>query len=454
MAVAAHESFSSRFAFLMAAIGAAVGLGNIWKFPYTLGSSGGSAFVLVYLIAIFLVATPIMMSEMIIGRRGRMSAPGSLQHLAEQAGASPRWRFLGWMGIIGLFFVLSFFSVIAGWALAYMVKAARGVFTGLTSDQVAQAFDDFLHNPLEMTAWHFVFMAFTVFVVSRGINAGIEKAVNFLMPGLFFMLVGLVGYAYFAGDFSRTLTYLFTPDFSKITPPIALSAIGQAFFSVNVGIGAVLTYSAYLPENVDLPRSAMIIAIGDTVVALLAGLVIFPIVFQYGLDPASGPGLIFVTLSTAFAQMPGGPIVGCLFFLLVFIAGLTSALSMLEVMISRAEESNRLRRKPMAVILGLGAFVLGLATVFSFNLWESFRPLSQFAPFEEATVFNLIDYGVTNIILPLGGMLYALFAGWWLSKETTMSELGLTGWAYWSWLILARFVAPAAVGVVFVTNLV
>ncbi len=453
MAVAAHESFSSRFAFLMASIGAAVGLGNIWKFPYTLGSSGGSAFVLVYLLAIFLVATPIMMSEMVIGRRARMSAPGSLQRLAVQSGASPRWRFLGWMGIIGLFFVLSFFSVIAGWALAYMVKAATGEFTGLTPDQVKEVFHEFLHNPLEMIAWHFVFMAFTVFVVSRGINAGIEKAVNFLMPGLFFMLIGLVGYAYFAGDFSRTLDYLFTPDFSKITPPIALSAIGQAFFSVNVGIGAVLTYSAYLPENVDLPRAAIIIAIGDTMVALLAGLVIFPIVFAYGFDPAEGPGLIFVTLSAAFAQMPGGAIVGSVFFLLVFVAGLTSALSMLEVMISRAEESKRLRRKPMAVVLGLGAFVLGLATVFSFNLWESFRPLSALAPFREATLFNLIDYGVTNVVLPLGGMLYALFAGWWLSKETTMSELGLTGWAYWSWLILARFVAPAAVGAIFVTNL-
>lgn len=451
---APHENFSTRFAFLMASIGAAVGLGNIWKFPYTLGNSGGSAFVVIYLIAIFLIATPIMMSEMIIGRRGRLSAPGSMSALARESGTKLPWGWLGWWGIIGMFFVLSFFSVVAGWALAYVVKVGSGTFTGLSIAEVGQEFDAFLHSPLQVTAWHFLFMAITVFVVSRGINAGIEKVVNALMPTLFFMMIGLVIYAYFVGDFAQAARYLFNPDFSKITPAVALAAIGQAFFSVNVGVGAIVTYSAYLPAKVDLPRAAMMIAIGDTAVALLAGLIIFPIVFANGLDPAGGPGLIFVTLSAAFGQMPGGAFVGAVFFILIFVAALTSSLSMLEVIVSRAEETKGLKRKSMAVLVGGVAFILGLATVFSFNIWESVRPLGFLDVLKDDTPFDLIDKFVTNIILPVGGMLYALFAGWWLSKETTMSELGLKdGLGFQSWRFLTRFVAPLAVGAVFLTNL-
>jgi len=449
-----HENFSTRFAFLMATIGAAVGLGNIWKFPYSLGNSGGSAFVIIYLVAIFIVATPIMMSEMIIGRRGRLSAPGSMNALAEECGSRLPWGWVGWWGIIGMFFVLSFFSVVAGWALAYVVKVGSGTFTGLSIAEVGQEFDAFLHSPLQVTAWHFAFMAITVFVVSRGIKAGIEKVVNYLMPALFVMMIGLVVYAYFVGDFTQAVQYLFSPDFSKITPAVALAAIGQAFFSVNVGVGAIVTYSAYLPANVNLPRSAMIIAIGDTAVALLAGLVIFPIVFANGLDPAGGPGLLFVTLSAAFGQMPGGAVVGAVFFLLIFVAALTSSLSMLEVIISRAEETKGLKRKPMAVLVGAVAFILGLATVFSFNIWESVRPLGFLNAFQDDTPFNLVDKFVTNLVLPIGGMLYAIFAGWWLSKETTMTELGLSeGLGFQTWRFLTRYVAPVAVGLVFVTNL-
>ena len=306
---AAHENWSSRLGFLMASIGAAVGLGNLWKFPYILGQSGGSDFVLIYLLALFFVATPIMIGEMVMGRRGRLSAPQTLRRLAEEAGASRHWSALGWWGIAALFLVLSFFSVIAGWALAYLVKTAAGTFTAMTADQTAAAFDAFLHRPGLLIFWHAVFMAATVFIVARGIRSGIEKAVNLMMPALVLLLLVMVGYAMMAGDFGGALRYLFAPDFSKLSAEVALAAIGQAFFSVNVGIGAVLTYAAYLPKEVNLARSALIIAAGDTLVALLAGLAIFPIVFAQGLDPAGGPGLVFVTLSTAFAQMPGGAIV-------------------------------------------------------------------------------------------------------------------------------------------------
>ena len=366
---ATHESWSSRIGFLMASIGAAVGLGNIWKFPYTLGSAGGSAFVTVYLIAIFLVAMPIMMGEMVIGRRGRMSAPGTMRKLAAEAGASPLWQGLGWLGLTAVFLVFSFFSVVAGWSLAYVVKTAAGQFSGVSPADAGAIFDAFLHQPGQIIFWHFLFMVMTVVIVSRGINSGIEKAVNVLMPGLFVMLIGLVVYALTAGAGGEAVSFLFVPDFSLLTPEVVLMAVGQAFFSVNVGVGIVLTYSAYLPAHVNLPRAALIISLGDTLVALLAGLAIFPIVFANGLDPAAGPGLIFVTLSAAFGHMPGGTFVGSLFFLFVFVAALTSSIAMLELMVSRAEEGSRLSRSQSALLLGLAVFLFGLLTVGSFSWW-------------------------------------------------------------------------------------
>ncbi len=441
--------------FLLAAIGAAVGLGNIWKFPYMLGSNGGAAFVLVYLLAIALIATPVMIGEMILGRHGRMSAPNTLKKIAGEVRASPNWMYLGWLGIVGLFLVLSFFSVIAGWSIAYIFKTASGAFSGLTPAEVGSVFDEFLHQPTVLIGWHALFMAVTIFIVSRGIKAGIEKAVTLMIPALFVMLVGLVIYGIFAGDFSQAVSYLFEPDFSKLTPAVTLSAIGQAFFSVNVGIGALLTYAAYLPEDVDLVKSSVIIAIGDTLVALLAGLMIFPIVFAYDLDPAQGPGLIFVTLSTAFGSMPGGVLIGTVFFVLVFLAALTSSLSMLEVSICRLVEGQGRSRSKMAVALGSAIFLFGFLTVWSFNLLEDARPLGFIARFSDTTPFGLIDFIITNVLMPVGALLYAVFIGWWLSKDMTMQALRLEdGLLFRSWRFLMRYVAPAAILAIFVSNLI
>jgi len=448
-----HAIWSSRLVYLMASIGAAVGLGNIWKFPYMLGANGGAAFVAVYLLAVVFVATPLMMAEMVIGRRGRMSPPQTLRRLAVRAGASPRWSLLGWLGLLGIFLALSFFCVVAGWSLAYALMTAGGAFAGLAPAGVGALFEAFLARPLPMIGWQALFMALTVAVVMRGVNAGVEKAINLLMPGLFAMLAGLTLYAGVAGDFGAAVDYLFRPDFSAVTPSVALAAIGQAFFSVNVGIGAVLVYAAYLPNDVNLPRSALIIAGGDTLVAVLAGLVIFPMVFAFGFDPAEGPGLIFVTLSAVFARMPGGELAGTVFFLLIAVAALTTTLAMLEVLVSRAEESARWSRATAAPLIGAAAFVLGLATVFSFNLWSAFHPLAWIPGLETATPFNLIDYSVSNIILPLGGMLYAVFAGWRLARADSRAQLRLTtGW-FRLWLWLVRVVAPAAILLVFIGNL-
>jgi NSS family neurotransmitter:Na+ symporter len=448
------ESWSGRLAFILASIGAAVGLGNIWKFPYTLGSSGGSAFVLIYVIAILLIATPIMIAEMIIGRHARRSAPSAMRTLAEERGSSGHWGLVGWMGLFALFLVLSFYSVIAGWTGAYLVKAGSGGLTGLSAPEVGGDFGAFLHDPTQMIFWHALFTGTTVFIVSRGVKVGLERVVRILMPALFITLIALVINSAITGDFATAVDFLFTADLSKITWLVVLAAVGQAFFSVNVGVGAVLTYSAYLPKDVNLFRSAIIVALGDTLVALLAGLAIFPIVFANGLDPAEGPGLIFVTLSTAFAKMPGGAIIGMGFFAMIIIAALTSSISMLESMTARIYEIRGISRTMAASMIGAGTFLLGLVTVFSFSTWEHTYPLGQFEVFASKTPFDLIDYLVSNILMPLGGVLYALFAGWWLSRETLLSEIGIADGAIFKlWMVLVRVIAPLAIAMVFYFNL-
>lgn len=448
------ENWSGRFIFIMASVGAAVGLGNIWKFPYTLGNSGGSAFVLIYVLAILLIATPIMLSEMIIGRHARQSAPSAMKKLALENHTSPYWQIVGWMGLAALMLVLSFYSVIAGWTIAYLFKSISGGLSGLSAEEVGRDFGEFLHNPGYMILWHFLFTAVTVWIVSRGVRLGLEKLVRVLMPVLFTTLVALVIYSGITGDFARAFDFLFSADLTKVTPAVVLAAVGQAFFSVNVGVGAVLTYSAYLPKDVNLFRSAIAVAIGDTLVALLAGLAIFPIVFAYGLNPGEGPGLIFVTLSTAFAAMPGGSIIASLFFAMLLFAAVTSSISMLETMTARASEVRSVTRPMAASAIGAVAFVLGLVTVLSFSSWENVFPLGGIEVFAGKTPFDLIDYLVSNILLPLGGMLYTLFAGWWISRETLVEELGVGDGAIFNlWLVLARVVAPLAIAIVFVSNL-
>jgi NSS family neurotransmitter:Na+ symporter len=448
------ESWSGRLAFILASIGAAVGLGNIWRFPYTLGSSGGSAFVLVYVTAILFVATPIMISEMIIGRHARASAPTALSKVAQDSGSSRHWGLLGWVGLFALFLVLSFYSVVAGWTAAYLVKSATGSISGLSADEVAAGFGDFTHNSGQVIFWHFLFTAITIFIVSRGVKIGLERVVRVLMPALFVTLLALVINSAFVGDFATAIDFLFTADLSKLTPVVVLAAVGQAFFSVNVGIGAVLTYSSYLPQDVNIFRSSIIVALGDTLVALLAGLAIFPIVFANNLDPGGGPGLIFVTLSTAFAKMPAGSLIGAGFFLMLVFAALTSSISMLETMTARAIEVRGMTRTKAVVAIGTGTFLVGLITVFSFSAWENVYLLDAIPIFAGKTPYDLIDYLVSNVLMPLGGMLYALFAGWWLSKDTSIYEMGVGDGAIFKlWLLLVRVVAPLAVAAIFVFNL-
>ena len=449
-----HEGWSSRIVFLMAAVGAAVGLGNLWKFPYTAGISGGAAFVLVYLVAVAAIAVPIVMAELLIGRRGGMSPPNSFLALAREAGAHRGWRFVGWMNLLAVFLILSFYSVVAGWALAYVPKIALGHFSNASPEQVGAEFGALLASPGRLALLHAIFMVLTVSIVAIGLKRGIERAVRFLMPALLVMLLALVGYATVAGDLPRAVSFLFQADFSKIDAEVVLRAIGQAFFSVSVGMGLLITYGAYLDQQTRIASSAIYIAGADTCVALLSGLAIFPLVFANGLDPAEGPGLIFITLPIAFGQMPAGALFGALFFLLVLVSALTSSIAILEPVVSWAEEHRWMRRGPAAILAGAAAWIAGLATVFSFNLWAGWFPLGRLERFRESTVFDLIDYLTSNLLLPLGGLLVAVFVGWVLSAETTRQELGLAdSRGFRAWRFMLRYVAPLAVGWVLLASI-
>ena len=439
-----QKNWSSRMVFLLAAIGAAVGLGNIWKFPYTAGVSGGGAFVLVYAGAVIAIAIPIVMAELLIGRRARRSPVAAFIKLAREAGASTGWQITGWINLTAAFLILSFYSVIAGWAVAYVPKLASGAFTGADAAVTTGQFQSLLASPWSLVLWHTVFMVLSVVIVARGVQRGIEWAVKILMPALFAILLMMVFYGAIAGDFERAVDFLFTVDFSKVDGAVVLNAVGQAFFSVSVSMGLLIAYGAYLPETVNIPRNAVIIAFADTFVAILAGLAIFPLVFGNHLDPAEGPGLIFVTLPIAFGNMPLGWLFGSLFFVLLVFAALTSAIALMEPVVAWAQDNRQLRRSTVAAAIGLAVWLVGLASVLSFNVLADFKPL-PFGPLEGKTLFDLLDFITSNVLLPVGGILIALFTGWVLSSDSTREELGLPdGLLFKAWQFLLRFVAPLA----------
>lgn len=437
-----HGEWSSRFAFILAATGSAVGLGNIWKFPYITGENGGGAFVFVYLICVIAIGIPIMIAEIMMGRRGRQSPINTMQTLSEEAGANPKWSYLGWMGVVAGFLILSYYSVIAGWAMAYILKALGGSFV-VEAGQIKEQFDELIASPMTLTFWHSLFMFLTMMVVARGVSGGLEKAVRFLMPSLFVILVMLVGYAMTTGAYEQGLDFMFSPDFSKVTGDSVLTAMGHAFFTLSLGMGAIMVYGSYLPSHVSITKTSFLVAASDTIVALLAGVAIFPIVFANGLEPGSGPGLIFQTLPIAFGHMTGGWFFGILFFVLLFFAALTSSISLIEPAVAWLVENRNVDRHKACLIAGLITWLVGLGTVFSFNIWSDLK-------FFDKTIFDVLDYLTANLMLPLGGMLIAVFAGWVMQSKHSAEELEMAKpLAYQAWLFLVKFIAPAAVFLVF-----
>ncbi|MFU2486109.1 sodium-dependent transporter [Thauera sp. WH-1] len=441
-----HGQWTSRMGFVLAATGSAVGLGNIWKFPYMIGQSGGAAFVLVYLLCIAAIGLPILVAEWMIGRRGQKNPVNTMGELAQKTGRSGAWALIGVTGVLGAFLILSFYSVIGGWALSYTGDVMTGGFTGMDKDAVGNAFTAFLANAGSLLTWHTVFMALTIGVVAMGVAGGLERASKLLMPSLGVLLIVLVGYGMTTGGFGQAVAYLFNPDWSKLTGEVVLAALGHAFFTLSLGMGIMMAYGSYLGEDVDLLRTARTVVIMDTVIAIAAGLAIFPIVFANGLDPAAGPGLIFVTLPIAFGNITGGAILGTMFFLLLTFAALTSAISLLEPVVELVEERTPLSRAGATVVAGVATWALGIAALLSFNLWSDVTIIGL-------NVFDLLDKLTSKFMLPLTGLGAILFAAWCLDRDSVRKELGLGEFGFSVWNLVSRYVAPVGVLIVFVSNL-
>ncbi|MDH4193954.1 MAG: sodium-dependent transporter [Nitrospirota bacterium] len=437
-----HGQWSSRWTFILAATGAAVGLGNIWKFPYLTGQNGGSAFVLVYVVCVAALGIPLMMAEILLGRRGRSTPIRTMQVLAEETNTTQWWQIIGWSGTLAGMLILSYYSVIGGWTLAYIFKSTAGTFSGASGQFAAETFGHFVGSPTSLFIWHTFFMILTMGVVAGGVQGGLEKAVQFLMPTLFFLLLLMVGYSMTTGFFGKGLEFLFTPDFSKLTGASMLSAMGQAFFSLSLGMGTIMIYGSYVPKDTSIASTSIIIALADTLVALLAGMAIFPIVFANNLEPGSGPGLIFQTLPVAFGNMAGGQAFGSLFFILLLVAAWTSSISLIEPLVTWLIETYGMTRIKSSLYSGIATWLFGLGTVWSFNWWAELT-------FFGLTFFDLLDFVTSNLMLPLGGILMALFAGWFMKAESTKAELNIHNpTLYLAWQALVRYIAPVAVFIV------
>jgi len=441
--ISGHGMWSSKLAFILAATGAAVGLGNIWRFPYVTAENGGGAFVLIYLGCIALVGVPLLMAEILLGRAGRHSPINSLRQLARRSDASRAWSIIGIMGAVVGVMILSFYVVVAGWTLSYVwtyTVELAGKTALLGSPQ--QHFDDLLASPAKLLLWSTLFLASSVGVVALGVEKGLEGSVRLLMPLLFGLLLIMVGYGMASGHFVQSVVYLFRPDFSAINGGVILEAVGQAFFSLSLGMTGIMAYGAYVPRDINIGKTAGIIALADSAVAILAGLAIFPIVFAYDLQGSGGPGLIFVTLPHAFAAMEYGNLYALIFFTLLAVAAWTSAISLLEPATAYLVERTACNRLVSVLIVGGSTWLLGIGSVLSFNHWSEFLLWGK--NFQE-----LVEYASTNVMLPIGGLLIAVFAGWVLSRVIVREQLAdIDDEMYRSWLWLMRLFVPLALFIV------
>jgi neurotransmitter:Na+ symporter, NSS family len=439
-----HRShWKSRWTFMLATAGSAIGLGNIWKLPYMIGVNGGSAFVLVFIACIFFVGIPLMMTEILLGRRAQKNPLDGMQALANEAQASQYWKYLGGMGMLTGLLILGFYSVIGGWVLAYIFEAASGSFNQISASQSTINFDSLLASPIKLLFWHTIFMVMTMGVVARGVNSGLEKANNILIPALFAILLVLLGYSMSVGNMQAAYQFMFTPDFTKITPVAVLSALGHAFFSLSLGMGAVMVYGSYLQRNVSIARTTIYIALADTMLGLLVGLAIYSLVFANHLAPNAGPGLIFQTLPIAFGHMPGGGLIGTLFFMLVAFAAWTSSISLVEPAIAWITENTKTKRHTAALVLGIVVWLLGVTVVLSFNEWKDIKIVFNL------NIFETLDKLTSTILLPLGGLLMAIFAGYFMKKNHVQEELDLKDDAFKLWRFTNNIIAPIAISAVF-----
>ena len=449
-----NKIWSSRLTFLCATVGASIGLGNLWRFPYIAGENGGGAFIIVYLAIILLLCVPLIMAELAIGRRGGKSPVMTMISLCKEGGYSGFWKIIGWLSVISPVFALCFYAVVAGWSLDYVVNALRGVFVSIEPGDAETQFENLLASPRRIILWYTLYIAATVWVIGVGVRRGIETVTSFMLPTLFIIIIMLVVYGHIEGAPQRAWQFMFAPDFSSLTWRSLLMALGQALFSITVGTGALLTYGAYLSRDISLPGPSWLIVISDTLAALLSGLAVFTIVFASGLDPMGGPGLMFITLPIALGAMPAGHFFSVIFFTLVFFAAFTSSLAMLEPFVSFMEDKGY-KRFTMSVATGSAIWLVGLTAVLSFNVIKDFKPLSFIPLYQDKNMFHIIEFSVSNMILPLTAFLIALFAGWVMSAEILRKEMGIKNdGAFRLWRLLTRYIAPVGVGCVLVFGLI
>ncbi len=443
---AGKTNWGSQFGFLMAAIGFAVGLGNIWRFPYMTGENGGAAFVFVYLICAIGIGVPILIAEIMIGRRGGMSPPGAIANVATESGRTTHWSWVGRLNLATAFLIEVVYCVVAGWVLYYLYQAITTGFAGVDSSDANVSFNAMVGDPWLLSFWTVVGLSITGAIVYSGVNKGIENAVRILMPMLFVLLVVIAIYNAFSDGFAEAVAYLATPDFSKVNGDMVLDAIGQAFFSVGVAMAGMMTFGAYLPRDISIAKSATIIILADTGVALVAGLVIFPLVFRFGLDPAGGAGLIFMTLPQAFAGMEGGIVIAILFFLLLSVAAITSMVGLIEPVVRFTEETLSRSRHQATLMVVAAIFVLSTISNLAYNHWSEIAIVG-------IDINTGLDYLTNNLMLTLGGFFIAVFAGWAMTRSASQEELAMQNSGLFSlWHFLIRFVVPIAVAVIFVVG--
>ena len=443
-----HGMWSNRWLFILAATGSAVGLGNIWKFPYITGENGGGAFVLIYLICIALIGIPIMLAEITIGRMGRLSPIHTMANVAQRFGKVKQWSLVGGLGAITGVVILSYYGVIAGWVLYYVFRMAFGEFSGADDQFVGAAFSDFVSSWWQVSIWFTLFMVITIAIVARGVVKGLEVTVKWSMPLLFILLLVVLGYGIASGGFGHAVDFMFSVDFSALKPESILEAMGHAFFTLSLGMGAMMIYGAYVPNYVSLRGTVFTIAAADTIVALVAGLAIFSIVYAHGLNPAASVGLLFQTTPLAFGNLPFGAFFGFLFFLTVTFATLTSAISLTEPIITWVVERTNATRARVAILVGVVTWVLGFGTVFSFNLLADFHIL------EGKTIFDFLDYLTQAFLFPIGGILIGLFAAFQIPKTALGEQWGISeGIRLVIWRVLMGIVAPIGVLIVFAWEL-
>lgn len=441
------ERWSSRRAFILAVAGAAIGLGNIWRFPYIAGENGGAVFFLLYVLFVLFMGLPIMAAEIMIGRAGRRPPIQALGALAAEVGGSSLWRGIGLLGLVTVFLVLSFYSVVSGWSLEYLRQAIDGQFAQRPPEQTASAFQAFLADPYHMISNHTLFMVMTMAVVAAGITKGLERLNNWLMPLLYLLLISLVIYAMTTPGFGEAMHWLFAPDFAKLSVKVVLNAMGHAFFTLAVGACALMAYGAYMPDDQSLPKAVVVVAVLDILVAVLSGIAIFSVVFSKGLNPAGGPELVFITLPLAFGSLPLGSVLLAAFFMLLLFATWTSSINLAEPMVASLQERG-LSRIASALCVGVSVWAMGLLSALSFST------LADVHPWKKMTFFDLVTSIPTDIFLPLGGMLTAIFAVYILDRARAVQAYGSTAKGFICWHLVTRYMAIPLVTVVLLAALV